>query len=220
MPKRLPVICGIGGMLNAVFVVGALSGCQLAATTTIEQGPGPVMAAGNVRGQAAYRCWPKGPVSSMASTFASNPSRQDCETLFISPSGKRFMREDLGKSVADYLIPIARSRAWIDESLHFMILPANLYLVSVDPIVVLWVPQRNSQLCQDPTHCVSLGRVTLSGMDFTGMPQASQEVFWFSPGMTQGLVPVVPVDDVYKVPLEGLNATLSRDGKSWVFDRR
>lgn len=220
MPNNVPPIGAIAGTLTAALLAGALSGCQLAATTTIEQNPGPVMAAGNVRGQSAFRCWPKGPVSSMASSFASNPSRQDCETFFISPTGKRFVRDDLGASVANYLVPIAKSRKWIDDSLRFMILPGSLYLVSVDPVVVLWVPQRNARECQDPTHCVGMGRITLSGLDFTGMPQASQELFWFSPGKTQDLVPVAPVDGVYKIPLEGMNATLSRNGNLWAFDRR
>ena len=206
--------------ISAMLFAGVVSGCQLAATTTIVQRPGPVMAAGNVRGQSAYRCWPKGPVSSLASSFASNPSKEECESFFIAPSGRRFMRTDLGRSVAEYLVPIARSRKWLGESASFMILPGSLFLVSVDPIVVLWVPQKSADDCQDPSHCVALGRITVSGMDFTGMPKATQEVFWFSPGKTQDLLPVVPTEEVYRIPLDGLDATLSRRDGLWVFDRR
>jgi len=207
-------------VIGALLFAGAVSGCQLAATTIIEQRPGPVMAAGNVRGQSAYRCWPKGPVASVASIYASRPSGQDCETFFVAPSGKWFMRDDLGRSVADYLEPIAKSRRWLSERVRFMVLPGSLFLVSVDPVVVLWAPQRDAANCQDPTHCVSLGRISVSGMDFTGMPSASQELFWFSPGRTQDLLPVVPTGNVYRFPIDGMDATLSRQDGMWVFDRR
>lgn len=209
-------------VIGTLLLAGVLTGCQLAATTTVEQRPGPVMAAGNVRGQSALRCWPKGPISSMASRYASNPSGEECENLFIAPSGKRFLHDDLGKSVADYLEPIARSKKWLSEGdrYKFMILPGRLFLVSVDPVVVLWVPQRNAANCQDPSHCVSLGRISINGIDFTGMPSASQEVFWFSPGRTPDLLPVVPIDDVYRFPIDGQDATLSRRGGMWAFDRR
>ncbi|MCX7197855.1 MAG: hypothetical protein NTW37_07675 [Proteobacteria bacterium] len=136
--------------------------------------------------------------------------------------------EDLEQQLDDYLRSLDGFSSWPtteDKTGASHAPPYRFYLLSLQPTLVLVVPAPAGRAwrgsCGGPANrntCIS-SKLLPEGYPYATLPKTDGEAFWFAPGVTRGLVPVLTQDGRYRFPANVATASLVQKDGQWAFFR-
>lgn len=144
-----------------------------------------------------------------------------CDFAFTTKEGVLEIDKVLVPVLDDYVKSLPEFQSWPTGYGQMKVPPYKFFLLTLEPMILVAIPANNHRQlgCISVLACV-YSRVITVGYSYIPEAEIGEGALWFSPGSTQGLVPLPAEGAEFKFPVQQINASLFRDGKLWKFRRQ